>query len=165
MPRSGNWRCTAGESHTSAAGGLSAGGFPVAAILLHYAGAAAHVPGLCPVPPSSRDVNEVGVFSRCWKLEPVRRFPPRPPRSAAGRWGRPASIFLATAPVSGGFQFQLLGAPCGHWDRQPCGWARAGSVLCFRKETETGQRAEGPCAPLSLTDRALIPSLCSDRWL
>lgn len=79
VPRSGNWRCTAGESHTSAAGGLSVGGFPVAAILLRYAGAAVHVPGpLCPVPPSSRDVNEVGCVQQMLEAGASSLAPPRP---------------------------------------------------------------------------------------
>lgn len=148
-------------------GGLSVGGFPVATILLRYAGAAVHVPGpLCPMPPSSRDVNEVGCVQQMLEAGASSLAPPRPARSSCWKVGPllpafswPLLLFLVVSSSSCSEPFVDTGT----------GSPAAGPGLALSSASGKRQRLARELRvhalhyPLQTGLR--FPLLCSDRWL
>ena len=157
----GSWCCIAGGSRAGAAL------LPVrwrrqltasrGRHLAPYAGAAVPVPGpLRPAPPSSRDVNEVGCAQQMLEAGASSLPAPRP-AVAARRWGRLCQHFLGHRRLS------LVVSSCSCSEPfvdTGTGSPGAGPGLALSSASgETGQRTGCPSSPLSLTDRALLPSL------
>lgn len=167
VPRSGNWRCTAGESHTSAAGGLSVVASPwppSCSVMLGPPFMSQGLSAPCLPPPGTW--TRWGVFSRCWKLEPVRSPHPAPPRSSCWKVGPllpafswPLLLFLVVSSSSCSEPFVDTGT----------GSPAAGPGLALSSASGKRQRLARElrvhALHYPLQTGLWFPLLCSDRWL
>lgn len=172
VPRSGNWRCTAGGSHASAA--------PHTCLMAACQSVASPWPPSCSVMLGPRFMSQGlsapclpppgtwtrwGVFSRCWKLEPVHSPHPALPAVAAGRWGRFCQHFLGHCSCFWWFPVPAARSPL--WTLGQAALRLGQGWLCplLQERDRLARELRVHALHYPLQTGLRFPLLCSDRWL